>query len=204
MLDGDRSALCAAIDELLAAGMEAGKIVDSILVPGITLVGEKYEKQEFFLPQLMGGARAMECAVEKLEPLLNKGKQGASNGKIILATVKGDIHDIGKNIVGMMLKNYGFEVIDLGKDVSADVIVGKAEKDGVKVIGLSALMTTTMGEMRNVIELARKRGLGNVAFIVGGAVVDEEFAKSIGAEYSADAMETVRIAQRIMGRHDTN
>ncbi len=200
LLDGDRSALGTAIDELLASGMPAGRIVDEILVPGITQVGEKYEKQEFFLPQLMGGARAMEFAVAKLEPLLNSGKAEESNGKIILATVKGDIHDIGKNIVAMMLKNYGFEVIDLGKDVPAEVIVGRAEKDGVSIIGLSALMTTTMGEMRNVIELARKRGLKNVAFIVGGAVVDEEFAKSIGAEYSADAMETVRIAQRLMGR----
>ncbi|MBQ7649860.1 MAG: homocysteine S-methyltransferase family protein [Victivallales bacterium] len=204
LIDGDRSTLDAAIDELLAAGMPAGKIVDEILVPGITQVGEKYEKQEFFLPQLMGGARAMEHAVAKLEPLLNSGKSGESNGKIILATVKGDIHDIGKNIVAMMLKNYGFEVIDLGKDVPAEVIVGRAEKEGVSIIGLSALMTTTMGEMRNVIELARKRGLDNVAFIVGGAVVDEEFAKSIGAEYSADAMETVRLAQRIMGRSTAN
>ncbi|MBR4220427.1 MAG: dihydropteroate synthase, partial [Victivallales bacterium] len=198
LLDGDVSAMNKAIDEALVEGTPASEIVDKVLIPAVAEVGDKYERHEFFLPQLMAGALAMQAGMAKLEPLLAEGrKDGASAGKIVIATVKGDIHDIGKNIVAMMLKNYGFEVIDLGKDVPAEVILDRAVAEGTNLVALSALMTTTMGEMKNVIELAKKRGL-ELHFIVGGAVVDEEFASSIGAEYASDAMATVRCAQKIM------
>ncbi len=198
LLDGDISAMNKAIDEALSEGATASEIVDKVLIPAVAEVGDKYERHEFFLPQLMAGALAMQAGMAKLEPLLAEGrKDGASAGKIVIATVKGDIHDIGKNIVAMMLKNYGFEVIDLGKDVPAEVILDRAVAEGTKLVALSALMTTTMGEMKHVIEMAKARGL-ELHFIVGGAVVDEEFASSIGAEYAADAMATVRCAQKIM------
>ena len=199
VLEGNEEALLSTIDELLKSGVAAGEIVDSILIPAITAVGEKYEKKEYFLPQLMLGAQAMKSAMARLAPLLEGDSNKPSAGRIIIATVKGDIHDIGKNIVILMLKNYGFDVIDLGKDVPAEVILDTAAKENVNIIALSALMTTTMGEMKHVVELAKSRGLDNLRFIVGGAVVDEEFARSIGAEYGADAMDTVRIAQKLIG-----
>lgn len=197
LVNGDCRALDHAIDECLKTGLTASTIVDTILVPAIGEVGEKYERQEFFLPQLMAGAKAMKMAMDKMGPLLAKdGGDTASAGRVIIATVKGDIHDIGKNIVSMMLRNYNFEVIDLGKDVPAGAILDAAAKENVSIIALSALMTTTMGEMRNVIELASKRGQTDLHFIVGGAVVDEAYAASIGAVYSRDAMATVRAAQQ--------
>ncbi len=198
LLEGDINAMSKAIDEALSEGVTASEIVDKVLIPAVAEVGDKYERHEFFLPQLMAGAMAMQAGMAKLEPLLAAGrKDGTSAGKIVIATVKGDIHDIGKNIVAMMLKNYGFEVIDLGKDVPAEIILDRAVAEGTTLVALSALMTTTMGEMKNVVELAKKRGL-ELHFIVGGAVVDEEFASSIGAEYASDAMATVRCAQKIM------
>ena len=119
--------------------------------------------------------------------------------KFIIATVKGDIHDIGKNIVSLMLRNSGFEVIDLGKDVAAETIIECAKAENCRLIGLSALMTTTMGEMPKVIEMAKKAGL-QADFIVGGAVVDETFASQIGATYAADAMMSVRAAQALLAK----
>ena len=197
VLEGSEEGVLAAVEELLSSGMSAGEIVDSVLIPAITAVGEKYEHKEYFLPQLMLGAQAMKAAMARLEPLLEGDSSKAKSGRIVVATVKGDIHDIGKNIVILMLKNYGFEVIDLGKDVPAETILDTAVENGVDIIALSALMTTTMGEMKHVVELARSRGYTHLRFIVGGAVVDETFAKSIGAEYGEDAMDTVRIAQRL-------
>lgn len=196
---GDVKRLESALDECLSQGMKPGELVDRALVPGITIVGDKYEKQDFFLPQLMAGARAMKAGMAKLAPLLTRTADSrASAGKIIIATVKGDIHDIGKNIVAMMLRNYNFEVIDLGKDVPAETILDTAVAQNVRLIALSALMTTTMGEMKNVIELARKRGMSGLNFMLGGAAVDESFAQSIGASYSRDAMGAVRLAQSLM------
>jgi len=201
LLEGDATALCKAIDGLLADGMPAGKIVDGVLIPAITEVGEKYERQEFFLPQLMGGARAMKNAMDKLEPMLKtQGGAQVSAGRVVVATVKGDIHDIGKNIVVMMLKNYNFEVIDLGKDVSAETIVDTAQAENISLVGLSALMTTTMGQMKNVVDLARARGLARMQFIIGGAAVDQHYADAIGAHYAEDAMATVRLCQTLSGQ----
>ena len=197
VLEGDEKGVLASLEELLASGMGAGQIVDSVLIPAITAVGEKYERKEYFLPQLMLGAQAMKAAMTRLEPLLEGDASKKKIGRVVMATVKGDIHDIGKNIVILMLKNYGFEVYDLGKDVPAETILDTAVEKGVDIIALSALMTTTMGEMKHVVELAKSRGLSHLRFIVGGAVVDETFAQSIGAEYGEDAMDTVRIAQRL-------
>lgn len=199
LLKGNKANIVQLIEKASQAGFPVEKIADQILIPAITEVGEKYEKKEYFLPQLMMSADAMQAAMDYLEPLLSKQQSSEQKmGKIILATVKGDIHDIGKNIVAVMFKNYGYEVYDLGKDISADEILQCAEKNKVKLIGLSALMTTTMGEMEKVIEKAKEKNMIELKFLVGGAVVDEQFASKIGAYYAKDAMEAVKIARELV------
>ena len=171
--------------------------LDEYLLKAIAEVGRKFETKEYFLPQLLAGAEALQQAIKVLEPALQEsGSTPENRKKIIIATVKGDIHDIGKNITALMLRNNGFAVVDLGKDVSAEVIVERALQEDCHLIGLSALMTTTMCEMPKVIELAGQRGL-QAEFIVGGAVVDENFAQEIGAAYAADAMMCVQVARKL-------
>ena len=140
----------------------------------------------------------MQKAMEKLEPLLRKEGGGSDGPVFVLATVKGDIHDIGKNIVSLLFRNHNFRVIDLGKDVPAETIIDTAVREKAALIGLSALMTTTMPQMKVVIDLARERGL-DIPILVGGAAVDEAFAESIGAVYGADAMAAVRNASKLLG-----
>ncbi|NLX01700.1 MAG: dihydropteroate synthase, partial [Syntrophomonadaceae bacterium] len=173
------------------------EIVNEGLIPGIEEAGERYDRKEYFLPQLMMAAETMKKAFSIVKPLLSQ-QAGQSRGTIIMATVEGDIHDIGKNIVCVLLENYGFRVIDLGKDVKAEVILDSAERENADIIGLSALMTTTMPAMKKVIEEARTRGLP-CKFMVGGAVLTPEYAQSIGADaYSEDARAAVRAAQRLL------
>ena len=199
VIDGNREALPQIIDALLPE-MKPGDIINDILIPAITTVGEKYEKKEFFLPQLIAGAEAMQCATAILEPLMvQQSTAPAAKTKVIIATVKGDIHDIGKNIVAVILRNYGFEVLDLGKDVPAEKILDTATAHGVKVIMLSALMTTTMSSMKEVIALARARQLDDLHFILGGAVVDETFAQELGAHYGATPMDSMLLAKKLAG-----
>ena len=198
VLRGKKEAVPAILDTLIAAGKTPGELVDGILIPAITEVGNRFERKEYFLPQLMQSASAMQKAMEKLEPLLEEGGGRGDGPVFVLATVKGDIHDIGKNIVALLLKNHNFRVIDLGKDVPAETIVETAIREKAKLIGLSALMTTTMPQMKVVIDLARERGL-DIPVLVGGAAVDENFAESIGAVYGADAMAAVRNAKRLLG-----
>ena len=198
VLQGDSERIVSFCDEAFSSGIAVQDAVNDILIPAITSVGEKYSKKEYFLPQLIRSAEAMQKAMKYIEPLMLSDENGKAKTPVIIATVKGDIHDIGKNIVAVMLKNYDFEVIDLGKDVPAEVILDAAMEKSVKVVLLSALMTTTMGSMREVVELARKRGL-DISFIVGGAVVDETFADSIGAVYGNTPMDTVHAAQKLTG-----
>ncbi|NLJ87263.1 MAG: dihydropteroate synthase [Epulopiscium sp.] len=195
VLKGEKEEIEGHIKIALEEGHSSYYIVNELLIPAINKVGELYDKKEYFLPQLILSAESMKKAFDYLEPLLLKENSVKKKTKIILATVKGDIHDIGKNIVGLMLKNYGFDVIDLGKDVPKETIIEETKKTAAPIVGLSALMTTTMGEMKHVIDAAKKEGL-NTKFIVGGAVVTKQFAKEIGADgYAQDAMEAVRISQ---------
>ena len=190
-------AVNAAIEEKSIA---PNKLLDEFLLTAIAEVGKKFEQKEYFLPQLLSGAEALQAAIETLEPHLQTAAGDAeAKEKFIIATVKGDIHDIGKNIVALMLKNSGFEVIDMGKDVPAEAIIERAKAENCHLIGLSALMTTTMTEMPKVIELAEKSSW-QADFIVGGAVVDEEYAASINAHYAADAMMTVNVAKAILAK----
>lgn len=198
VLKGDKDNIKILLDVALKEGYTPQQIVDDILISAITQVGQLFDKREYYLPQLIQSAEAMKTAFEHLEPLLKKDEAGRSTAaNIVLATVKGDIHDIGKNIVGLMLKNYGFKVYDLGKDVSAQDIIRKAKETGAEIVGLSALMTTTMIEMKDVIKLAKEEGL-TCKFMIGGAVVDENYAEQIGADgYSEDAYAAVKLAQKL-------
>lgn len=198
VIRGRREELDRRLDEALAAGRSAASILDEDLIPAIMEVGERYERKEFFLPQLLVAAETMRAGFTRLEPLLAE-TAGAAKARIVMATVEGDIHDIGKNIVCLMLKNHGFEVIDLGKDVPAQRIVDEAAACGAAIIGLSALMTTTMVRMEDTVRLVRERGLAT-RVMVGGAVVTEAFARAIGADaHAADAVDAVRQAKALLG-----
>ncbi|MDP2846875.1 MAG: homocysteine S-methyltransferase family protein [Humidesulfovibrio sp.] len=197
---GDKAGLLAMLETALAEGADPFALVDGQLIPAILEVGAKYERKEYFLPQLLRSAEAMQAGFGRLEPLLLASGRAEKKTPIVMATVEGDIHDIGKNIVCLMLKNHGFEVFDLGKDVPATQIVDEAERVGAKVIGLSALMTTTMVRMEDTVRLVRERGL-DMKVMIGGAVVTEAFAQSIGADgFSRDAVAAVKMAAELSGR----
>lgn len=174
-------------------------IVNGEIIPALNKVGEGFEKKTVYLPQLLMSAEAAKYAFEEIKAVLSTRQENGTKGKIIIATVQGDIHDIGKNIVKLLLENYGFEVIDLGKDVPSEVIAKTAVELDAKIVGLSALMTTTVPAMEETIKLLRK-AVPQCKVIVGGAVLTQEYADKIGADkYAKDAMETVRYAQTVIG-----
>jgi len=204
ILEGNREDIVTMIENALKAGTMPSTLVDDIMIPAIVRVGELFDQKVYFLPQLIASAEAMKKALECLEPRLRKDEKGPDEkGLVLLATVKGDVHDIGKNIVALMLKNHGYRIIDLGKDVSADAMIDAMKRSKPDVTGLSALMTTTMVNMKDVIETAGKEGL-TCPFIVGGAVVTEAYASSIGAAYARDGVEAVRVVERLLGSNKTD
>lgn len=184
--------------EMLASGVEPLTIVNEEFIPALNEVGDGFEKGQIFLPQLMQSADAVKQAQEVLKDYMAKhGGQAQQQGKILLATVQGDIHDIGKNIVRMLLENYGFDVIDLGKDVPIETVVATIQREEIKLAGLSALMTTTVQNMKRTIAEVKAAGL-DCQFMVGGAVLNEEYREFVGADYYAkDAMESVTIARQV-------
>lgn len=199
VVNGDLDGIVLHIKNAIDKGESPRSLVDDRLIPAINRVGEKFDRKEYFLPQLITCADTMRKGFTVLQPYLNalSGNAGQKGAKVVLATVQGDIHDIGKNIVALMLNNYNFDVVDLGKDVSADDIIRAAKIHQADIIGLSALMTTTMVEMKKVIDLARREGLEHVRFMIGGAVVDQHYADEIGAHgYAGDAIGAARLAQR--------
>lgn len=184
--------------EKVEEGAEPQCIIDESLIPAIIHVGELYEKQIYYLPQLISSAEAMEAAIDYLEPVLAQKQTGETLGTVVIATVEHDIHDIGKNLVALMLKNYGYHVIDLGKDVPAQTVIDAAVREKADIIALSALMTTTMMEMKKVVEMVREQGLP-FQVIIGGAVITQGFADEIGADgYSKDAQEAVGLVGRLL------
>ncbi len=197
VIEGDKENISSLIEEALYLfEMEPMVISNTCLVPALEEVGKLYEKGEIFLPQVMQSAEAMKAAFARLKKEM-KG-QGKSAGKVLLATVYGDVHDIGKNILATLLENHGLEVIDLGKNVKTETILDEAEKQKPDVIGLSALMTTTMTQMGAVINERDRRGM-KIPVVLGGAVITEGYAKSVGAAaFSRDAMEAVEIFKRII------
>lgn len=198
VLSGLRSECSRIAKELLDGGTEPMTIINELLIPALDEAGSRFEKGRLFLPQLIQSAGAAQAAFDEVKAAISlKGGESESRGKVVLATVKGDVHDIGKNIVKTLLENYGFEVIDLGKDVEYEAIAEAAEKTKAKLVGLSALMTTTLKSMENTISLIRERSI-DCKIVVGGAVLTAEFSKKIGADfYAKDAKETVDIAKRI-------
>ncbi len=198
VLKGNSRVILNDVKAALEAGEKPSDIVDKMLIPAINETGELFDQQIYFLPQLISSAEAMKKAIDYLEPLLNQEGKNKSLGTVVMATVAGDIHDIGKNLVVLMLKNYGFDVIDLGKDVPAEEIIRVAKESNADVIGLSALMTTTMMEMKHVVELVRKENLKSL-IVIGGAVITQSYADEIGADgYSKDAKEAVLLVKRLL------
>ncbi len=195
IINGDRTTAGEMAREALINGKSPKEIIDQEMIPAIQKVGERYEQKQYFLPQLIRGAEAMEKAMTVLAPELEKHKNEGieSKGSIVIATVKGDVHDIGKNILAMLLKNYGFDVIDLGKDVESSRIIDSAKTNNADIIALSALMTTTMNQMPQVMSNMKSEKL-NCHMMVGGAVVDRSFAQSFGANYTSDAYKAVKLA----------
>lgn len=199
VMKGNRDSVVAHAKELIDEGQSAGSIINDILIPAINEVGKLFDQKIYFLPQLISAAETMKRAIEYLEPMLEKREDGKALPTIVFATVQGDIHDIGKNLVVLMLKNYGYHMIDLGKDVPKETIVETAIQENAAIIGLSALMTTTMMEMKHVVEYAKERGC-TAKIIIGGAVITESFAKEIGADgYSKDAADAVKLVERLVG-----
>lgn len=199
VLKGNREGIKTDTQKALDEGNGAKALLDEVLLPAINEVGELFDKGKYFLPQLIAGAEAMKTGIEYMEPLLLQANTDQEMPTVVIATVEGDIHDIGKNLVALMLKNYGFHVIDLGKDVPKETIIAEAKKHNAQVIALSALMTTTMQQMRHVIAYAKQQQV-NAKIIVGGAVITQEYADEIGADgYSEDAAEAVKLTKRLLG-----
>ncbi|MDI3309997.1 MAG: homocysteine S-methyltransferase family protein [Thermoanaerobacterium sp.] len=194
ILEGKKADIDKLVQQLLDDGIEPLAVVDNTIIPALKDVGDKYDKGIYFLPQLLNSAEVVESAFKVLKEKMPKGM--GSKGKIILATVEGDIHDIGKNIVKVLLENYGYEVIDLGKDVKPSTILDEVKRTNAKLVGLSALMTTTLNNMEKTIKVLRS--LSDIKIMVGGAVLTKDYALKIGADYyGANAQEAVRIADKV-------
>jgi len=192
----------AKLDEMIDKRLQDNKPMEIIrrsLIPAINEVGLRYDRQEYYLPQLIAGAKVMKKAFDVLKPVMvESGVRQEISARIMLATVEGDVHDIGKNIVKIMLENFGFDVIDLGKDVKTDFLIERLKEDTPDILGLSALMTTTMSEMERIITLIKDNSI-ELKVMVGGAVVDQDYADNIGADaYGEDAMDAVRKAKLLL------
>lgn len=200
VVKGNKKNIISLVEEALEKGqISPKKLIEQVLIPAINEVGSLYERQIYFLPQLIAGAETMKLAIDYLEPKLQEGGKAEDKGTVVIATVSGDIHDIGKNLVALMLKNYGYRVIDLGKDVPTEKILRTAKEENADIIGLSALMTTTMVEMKRVVELAKEMGVTS-KIIIGGAVVTQSYADEIHADgYSEDAQSAVELVKRLTG-----
>ncbi len=198
VVKGKRDAIADIVSKELKSGRKADDILNISLLPAINEVGVLFDRKKYFLPQLIASGETMKNAVDLLEPYLAEGRdENQEMPVVVIATVKGDIHDIGKNLVVLMMKNYGFEVHDLGKDIPKEDIIEAAKKYNADIIALSALMTTTMREMKNVIEYARSEGL-DCPVMIGGAVITSDYAEEINAVYSSDAADAVRVAKKLI------
>ncbi len=197
LISGKRDEVTKLVQELLAANVPVGKILTDGLIAGMAVVGDRFKKNEFYVPEVLIAARAMNAGMTILEPLL--AKAGVKPlAKVCIGTVKGDLHDIGKNLVAMMLKGGGFEVVDLGIDVDPAKYI-KAAQEGAKLVCLSALLTTTMPQMATVIKSLKEAGLNDVSVMIGGAPVTQKYADEIGAQgYAPDAASAVDKAKELL------
>ncbi len=196
---GKRTDTVRLTQELLAAGTSPQDVVEKGLVPGMAIVGDRFKRNEIFVPEMLVAARAMKEALKLLEPLLAaagiKPKYTA-----IIGTVQGDLHDIGKNLISMMWRGANFAVIDLGTNVTAEKYLAAAKEHKANIVGLSALLTTTMPSMKETVRILKSSGLDGLKVVIGGAPITQEFANDIGADgYAADAGSAVDLAKRLVG-----
>ena len=198
VIDGDAIEVAAGVKSALDEGVNPNEILNRALIAAMDEVGQRYESGDFFVPEMLVAARAMQAGLRILKPFL-VAAETKRMGKVAIGTVRGDLHDIGKNLVAMMLEGAGFEVIDLGVDVSVEGFV-KAAQDGAEIIGMSALLTTTMSNMKAIIEALETAGLRDkVKVIIGGAPVTQEYATIIGADaFASDASSAVRVARQLI------
>jgi 5-methyltetrahydrofolate--homocysteine methyltransferase len=197
---GKHAEIVEKVKRAVEQGDDLSQIINDALIAAMDIVGQKFATHEIYVPEMLVSALTMKRGLEVVKPLLT-GEKTESRGTILMGTVKGDLHDIGKNLVIMMWEGAGFHVIDLGVDLSVETVVQKVEEIKPQVLGLSALLTTTMPEMKHVIEMLEQKGLRQtVKILVGGAPLDAAFAKKIGADgYGKDAAEAVRLARAIIG-----
>ncbi len=200
VLEGDREQALEEVGALVGAGVAPGVILHEGLIPAMDEVGRLFEAGEYYVPEMLIAARAMQAALGVLKPLLVEADVRPA-GRVVIGTVKGDLHDIGKNLVGMMLEGAGFEIIDLGTDVTAEGFMAAIEERGADILAMSALLTTTMPMMETTIQAIEARGLrGRVKIIVGGAPLTAEFARQIGADgYAPDASQATTLAKTLVG-----
>ena len=208
LIGGKREEVVDLVKQAIDEGTDAATILNEGLIVGMNEVGRRFKANEFYVPEVLIAARAMSNAKERdtrpgAMEILQPHLQAAGVeplGKVIIGTVKGDLHDIGKNLVAMMLKGSGLEVVDLNIDVSAEKFIEAAKESDVKLIGLSALLTTTMPQMKTVVEALKEAGLDDVKVMIGGAPVTQSYADEIGAHgYAADAASAVDIAKELLG-----
>ena len=199
IVKGKRKLAIASTNALLAAGQAPLDIINKALVVGMSEVGVLFQENKVFIPEVLMSAKAMDECLAILRPLM-AGEEMQSNGTVLLATVQGDLHDIGKNLVGIMLESNGFTVVDAGKDVAPEVIVAKVRELNPDVVGMSAMLTTTLLHMKDTIELLKEEGLRDkVKVIIGGAPVSDDFAGEILADgYSPDALSAVGLCKRLL------
>ena len=200
LFEGDKDAVPRLTEEALAAGRPALEVLEEGLIAGMRVVGEDFKYNRIFVPEVLLAARAMKAGMAILQPLLTTRADEASAGTLIMGTVKGDLHDIGKNLVGMMAEGAGFTVVDLGTNTSAEEFIAAVLEHDADILGMSALLTTTMIYMKTVVDAMSEADLGHIPICVGGAPISHDYAREIGADgYAADAGSAVELFKRLVG-----
>ncbi|MGQ9674371.1 MAG: corrinoid protein [Chloroflexota bacterium] len=198
--EGQAARVAELVRKALDEGMDWKVIMDKGLFAGMEVVGNLFREEDIFIPEVLMAAKAMQAGVDVLEPLMMGAGEEQMAGKVVLGTVKGDVHDLGKNLVGIMLRGAGFEVIDIGVDVSADKFVSVVAAEKPQIVGMSALLTTTMPQMKTTISALRQAGFGQVKVMIGGACVTQKYADEIGADgYAENAGAAVGTARKLVG-----
>lgn len=201
VINGDEKKVIEYTQKALDEGIDVEKILNDGFIPGMDVVGSKFQANEIYVPEMLMSAKAMKAGMKILEPLLTEAGIEPI-GKVVIGTVKGDLHDIGKNLVAMMLEGGGFEVIDAGVDITPQKFMDLVKENKPDILGLSALLTTTMGEIKNVIDAFKENGFrDDIKIMVGGAPLTDDYAKEVGADgYSPDAASAVDLAKELLGK----
>ncbi len=201
VVSGKFNDIQAEVQRAVDDGTDLNSLINDALISAMDTVGQRFADSEIFVPEMLVSAKTMKQGLDIIKPLLQSG-EAANRGTIVMATVKGDLHDIGKNLVTMMMEGAGFKIIDLGVDVKIEDLIETVKKEEADILGLSALLTTTMPQMQRVIDVLTTEGLrGKVKVIVGGAPIDQGFADKIGADgFGADAVEAVWLARKLVDK----